>query len=207
MLHRLLMARRVVIAAGLLMTVLLLGAGPAEAGDFAFEPGSNTLYDIGNDMSQGTNFDILRLTGIPGDTGTMNLGDSVTMAISTVDFIAGWNCVGSGPSCPNSGGNIPYTVTVGAQTLTLSPPYYDYISSSDTLNLGSDTVWFTVPGGYLEVTSLPYGPDVNGGGKDEGTLYGTFTYSATTPEPLSMVLMGTFLTLAGLALGKRKLFS
>jgi hypothetical protein len=29
----------------------------------------------------------------------------------------------------------------------------------------------------------------------------------TTPEPLSMALMGTFLTLAGLGLGKKKLFS
>ncbi len=28
-----------------------------------------------------------------------------------------------------------------------------------------------------------------------------------TPEPRSMALMGTFLTLAGLALGKKKLFS
>jgi hypothetical protein len=30
--------------------------------------------------------------------------------------------------------------------------------------------------------------------------------STTTPEPLSMALMGTFLTLAGFALGKKKLF-
>jgi len=32
-------------------------------------------------------------------------------------------------------------------------------------------------------------------------------FSTVTPEPLSMALMGTFLTLAGLALGKKKLFS
>ena len=28
-----------------------------------------------------------------------------------------------------------------------------------------------------------------------------------TPEPISMALMGTFLTLAGLGLGKKKLFA
>jgi hypothetical protein len=197
-----------VFAFSLLATVLLLVGSSARANDFTFTAGNSALIvDIGNNYGPygGVYYDTLQLTGLSGSTGPLSLGQTVDVPISTVDFAAGPNCYGTGSDCPNSQGNVPFTMTVGT-TQTLSPSYNDVIGDSfDTLTIsGSSPVWFPVAGGYIEVTSLPYGPVDNYGGDDTGTLWGSFTYTSTTPEPVSMLLFGTFLSLAGGWLGRKK---
>jgi hypothetical protein len=63
--------------------------------------------------------------------------------------------------------------------------------------------------GYSNPYILFYSPDGNlitsGPDSPKGTAQEFMGYQ--TPEPLSMALMGTFLTLAGLGLGRKKLFS
>ena len=89
----------------------------------------------------------------------------------------------------------------------------------------SDAIWTILDAGYTPPSSGA-GSDYmnyvnmalaayNGGWSDNGavTFYvplngsGGQEFSSATPEPISMALMGTFLSLAGLGLGKKKLFT
>lgn len=198
--------KRVVLAIPILLSILMFSARPAKADAFTFSTGNFYLDHIGNSGSVGTNYDILQLTGVSSTSFNLALGGSVTLPISTVDFTAGVSCYVGEPGCANNDqGYASFSVTVNGQTLTLSPFFTDTIGSSDTLNIGSAAISFDVGSGVLTLTSLSYGPIVNGGGDNTGSLQGTFSY--TTPEPVSMILMGTFLSLAGLLLGRKRLLA
>jgi hypothetical protein len=85
----------------------------------------------------------------------------------------------------------------------------------------SEAAWSLLDPAYHAPTGSDYGYWI---GQAQGALAGGWTgagvtfyvpttgssgqeFSSATPEPISMALLGTFLSLAGLGLGKKKLFS
>jgi len=88
---------------------------------------------------------------------------------------------------PNGAVSDPNSIDPG-----FDPAYYIGQAAANwqaVWNAGAPGITFYVPTG---TGNNPYGPP---------------QIFSSTPEPLSMALMGTFLTLVGLALGKKKLFS
>jgi hypothetical protein len=201
--HKLLMTRHIVLAAGLILTIFLLGASPAKADNFTFTTGNAYIDNIGNAGDVGTHFDILQLTGFTGQTGDVEWGSPQTVAISNIAFTVGPSCYVGDAGCANNvQGVAAFSVTVNGLTMSLSPSYFDTIGFSDDLTLSSASVSFALPGGEsLELTSLAYDSGSNAGGEEDGTLYGTFT---VTPEPVSMVLFGTFMGAAGILRRRRR---
>jgi len=91
-------------------------------------------------------------------------------------------------------GNGPGNNNVGASGLTVNDTaYWVNLGKANDLYTNA-SIYFYSPDGNL----ITAGPDV---GKTAQEFIGE------TPEPISMALMGTFLSLAGFGLGKKKLFS
>jgi len=130
---------------------------------------------------------------------------TVAQAYSAAAYLANLLFTGADPSYINqiqyaiwqimdAPGNGPGNNNVNASGLTTSDTAY-------WVNLGKANDTYTNP--YI----VFYSPDGNliTSGPDTGQTAQEFI--GETPEPLSMALMGTFLTLAGFGLGKKKLFS
>jgi len=95
----------------------------------------------------------------------------------------GGNCVGT----YNPASGLPTNVNCGTQ-------WVDYAAANELSYYNPYIVFYTPTAGVtLNGTSYP-------------TTYAQ-EFIGETPEPISMALMGTFLSLAGFGLGKRKLFS
>jgi len=163
------------------------------------------VITLGNGMFAGGSAPYATATGDSQNGGSF----TVPQAYSAVAYLANLLFTGADPSYINqiqyaiwqimdNPGDGPGCNLVGGCGLPPQP-----LTEGDTaywVNLGksNDT--------YTNGNIVFYSPDGN-------TIYsGPYTgdypqeFIGETPEPLSMILMGTFLSLAGLALGKKKLF-
>jgi hypothetical protein len=124
----------------------------------------------------------------------------------------GWNSTYGGSSDPTEA----YTMEAYLESLMIwgggsvtdpngiSEAAWTLLDSGYTAPTGSDySFWIgkayaAYLGGYTGTNVTFYVPTTGSVGQE---------FSSATPEPISMALMGTFLTLAGLGLGKKKLLS
>lgn len=146
---------------------LLVGLGVAIGASCLVQPAEAVTYittggsqlGIGDEMSSG--FDQLLLTGYSSDISGYG-----TIELNPLDFTAGLNAY----SAETVTGTLSEELTVGGVTQSLSIPYSDNISDTDTLTIfGGNSLVF---GGYT-ITLDTYVSAPNGGGDSSGVLYAT----------------------------------
>jgi len=169
------MSKQTAAVLGLLIVAGLSLALPAQAATYLTSGGAQT--SIGDTI--GSAYDQLIL-----DPFTGTLSGSGTYELNALHFVVGAN------TCCDEvvSGTLTENLTIDGVTQTLSVPYTDAISSSDTLTIaGGTTLYFS---GY-EVVLDSITPIVNGGGTMDGTLFADVT---AVPEPAiwAMMLVGFF---------------
>jgi len=147
--------------------------------------------------------------GAPYKTATGDSGNggsfTVAQAYSAVAYLANLLFTNADPSYLNQ---IQYAIWQIMDTPGSGPGNNNVNASGLTM---ADTAYWVNVGKandtYTNQYIVFYSPDGNliTSGPDTGATAQEFI--GTTPEPISMALMGTFLTLAGFGLGRKKLFS
>jgi PEP-CTERM motif len=192
-----------VLAGGLLATAAL--AGSLRADTLTFSAGNYSQTGLLNDGSQGTDYDILSMTGLSGSASVTN-GTPVTLAISAVTFTDGPSCYfGSGCNGVSiENGTASFSMTVDGVTQTLNIPFQACLTpdggtvvplcpvtnpTDDTIQLyATGPVVFDVsPTEQVTLTTLNLGPVAGSSGGTTQDLYATFV---ETPEPSSLLLLG-----------------
>ena len=189
------MRKYAVLAASLLVAFVLLTASSAKADSFSY------TYTDGSVTATGT------LTGnlmTPGTSYTLSTG-AITIPADTFDI---------------TGGTITLSGALsGSGTLYANPSSTSYSTSTDGLFWYDDLLYpgrnpqLDIDGLLFEVGGIPVSINIWGNSPNSYSLYeglGGYPYAngngsfAATPEPVSMLLMGTFLSLAGGLLSKKK---
>jgi hypothetical protein len=178
----------------LCVLAMVVGLVPALADiNITWSTGGAYVDNMGNNFgaSGGIYYDTLTLTELSGSMAFPPLTQTIT--VNDAVFAAGPNCYGASPGCGVEAGTVSRDLTVNGLTQTLANPWSILIGGSDTLSLdqGAPVYWNLGPGVTLSVTPLgkTFGP--NGGGPQDGTLEAQF--AITTPEPGSILLLGTLL--------------
>jgi len=206
----------------LFAALLLLGARSARAGEFTINTTpvtSNTDTVCGSKSPNcvkvplpGTT-DTLTLTGTTNSDFTITKGQTEQVEIGTVSFTP----VACGTSlCGTSKGSATLDITVNNGTpIQLSLTFTDTIKGlgkaqtqtlTESVTSPSEPITFPVSKGVtVQLSSIEFGSTVDPGSGNTQTanLFGTFD-DLQTPEPVSMVLMGSFLSLAGGVLSRKK---